>query len=168
MTIGGLAWYAGDCVNTDVMSPGRFEPYEGPEQLARIALIDHESPMPFVDQATGRSPYTVVIAGIEFGCGSSRETAPQALHHAGARVVIARSFANIFFRNCVNMGLLLPIRCDHPFGDEVTGRRVEVDIDRRVFAVDGREFSFADFGPLAGIVAAGGLTPYNKARRARA
>src|SRR5688572_18849471 len=98
--IEGTAFYCGDFVDTDAMSPGRFEPYEGEQQLARIALIDYVSPVPFVDPATGRSPYTVIFAGEEFGCGSSRETAPQALHYAGARVVIARSFARIFYRNC--------------------------------------------------------------------
>ncbi len=90
----GKAYCCGDFVNTDVMSPGRFEPYESNEQLARIALIDYEGPTPFVNPGRGdRSDYTVIIAGKEFGCGSSRETAPQALAYAGARVVIARSFA---------------------------------------------------------------------------
>ena len=84
-TIQGKAYYCGDYVNTDVMSPGRFEPYDGPEHLASIALIDYESPsgIPFVRPGEKRSDYTVIVAGTEFGCGSSRET-PQALHHAGA------------------------------------------------------------------------------------
>jgi 3-isopropylmalate/(R)-2-methylmalate dehydratase small subunit len=163
--IEGLAYYCGDYVNTDVMSPGRFEPYEGPEHLASIALIDHEGPVPFVNPATKRSDYKVLVAGRECGCGSSRETAPQALYYAGARVVIARSFARIFFRNCVNMGLLLPIQYPHDFDESCTGKLVTVDVERRRCKVEGYgEFEFPDFGPLTAIVEAGGLTAYNKRR----
>lgn len=164
MIISGKAYYCGDYVDTDVMSPGRFEPYEGPEQLARIALIDHVSPVPFVDPATGRSPFRIIVAGEELGCGSSRETAPQALHYAGARVVIARSFARIFFRNCVNMGLLLPIRCPHPFDEAILGQELTVDTEARVVTWAGGRLSYPDLGPLEKIVAAGGLTPYNQQR----
>ena len=160
----GCAYYCGDCVNTDVMSPGRFEPYEGREQLARVALIDYEGPVPFVDAATGLSPYTVVFAGHEFGCGSSRETAPQALAYAGAKIVIARSFARIFFRNCVNMGLLFPIVHDHPFGNEIIGQEVSVNLEARRYSAMGKSFEFADLGPLTKIVAVGGLTNYTKLR----
>jgi len=162
--IKGLAYGVGDFVDTDVMSPGRFEPYEGPDQLAQIALCDYPADIPFVDPATNRSPYKVIFAGMEFGCGSSRETAPQALHYAGARVVIARSFGNIFFRNCVNMGLLVPVVIDHGFDESITGAEVAVDLARRVVTCDGREMEFADLGALQGIVDFGGLTPYTLER----
>jgi len=158
--ITGLAYGVGDFVDTDVMSPGRFEPYEGPDQLARIALVDYPAATPFVDPDTGRSPFTVIFAGTEFGCGSSRETAPQALHHAGARVVIAKSFGNIFFRNCVNMGLLFPVVIDHGFDESITGEQVSVDLTRRIVTCADRQMEFADLGALQGIVDAGGLTPY--------
>jgi 3-isopropylmalate/(R)-2-methylmalate dehydratase small subunit len=158
--ISGLAYGVGDFVDTDVMSPGRFEPYEGPDQLAEIALCDYPAEIPFVDPATKRSPYKVVVAGLEFGCGSSRETAPQALHYAGARVVIARSFGNIFFRNCVNMGLLVPVVIDHGFDESVTGEHISVDLETRVVTCGGQEMPFADLGALQGIVDCGGLTPY--------
>jgi 3-isopropylmalate/(R)-2-methylmalate dehydratase small subunit len=162
--IEGKAFWCGDHVNTDNMAPGRFEPYKSDDHLASCALIDYESPVPFVDPATGRSDFTVIIAGRNFGCGSSRETAPQALRYAGARVVIARSFARIFFRNCVNMGLILPIVCDHPFDRSVLGTHVSIDTANRVFTVEGARFEFADFGPLEAIIVAGGLTAYNRAR----
>lgn len=164
--IRGKPYYCGDFVNTDVMSPGRFEPYESDEQLARIALIDYESEVPFVDPNTGRSPYEIIVAGEEFGCGSSRETAPQALSYAGARVVVAKSFARIFFRNCVNMGLLLPIAIPHTFGDWVRQHEVTVDLEARTVTCRDDRFSFPDFGPLEGIVAAGGLTNYTKLKLA--
>ena len=160
----GPAFYCGDNVNTDVMSPGRFEPYESPEHLARCALIDYESEPPFVDPATGCSPFKVIVAGHEFGCGSSRETAPQALHYAGVEAVIARSFGRIFFRNCINLGLLLPIQCDHPFDRSITGEIVEIDPSACSLLVAGQRFTFDSFGPLLPIIAAGGLIPYTKAR----
>jgi 3-isopropylmalate/(R)-2-methylmalate dehydratase small subunit len=162
--IEGKAFWCGDHVNTDNMAPGRFEPYRSDDHLASCALIDYESPVPFVDPATGKSEFAVIIAGFNFGCGSRRETAPQALRYAGARVVIARSFARIFFRNCVNMGLILPIQCDHTLDDSVLGKHVTVDTVNRVFTALGERFEFAEFGPLEAIIAAGGLTAYTKAR----
>lgn len=160
--IRGKAFYCGDFVNTDVMSPGRFEPYTGAEQLARIALIDYESPVPFVRPGAARSEFTVIFAGLEFGCGSSRETAPQALHHAGVRAVVARSFARIFYRNCINMGLILPIELDHHFGDDVIGADVAIDVDGHAIDVRGQHLAFPAFGPVAAIIEAGGLTRLNQ------
>ena len=162
--IEGKAFYCGDYVNTDVMSPGRFEPYGGRDELAKIALIDYESKVPFVDPTTGRSEFTVIFAGREFGCGSSRESAPEALRYAGARVVIAKSFARIFFRNCVNMGLLLPISYDHPFDESIIGKTVAVDQAALTFAVGGKSYAFKDFGPVGAIIQAGGLIAYTKQR----
>lgn len=165
--IRGKAFYCGNFVDTDVMSPGRFEPYSGPEQLARIALIDYESPVPFVRPGEARSDYTVIFAGREFGCGSSRETAPQALHHAGIRAVVGCSFARIFYRNCINMGLILPIEVKHDLGVEVIGAHVEIDLDERVIDVLGQRLTFSAFGPVAGIIEAGGLTRLNQRVMAR-
>jgi len=107
----------------------------------------------------------VIFAGAEFGCGSSRETAPQALHYAGARAVVAHSFARIFYRNCVNMGLLLPIQLKHPFGPEIVGEEVLIDPERRVVEVRGTRLEFPAFGPAAAIIEAGGLTELNKKLR---
>ncbi|HEU5324144.1 MAG TPA: 3-isopropylmalate dehydratase [Methylomirabilota bacterium] len=160
----GPAFYCGDFVNTDLICPGRYEPFPDTATLARVALIDYESATPFVRPDTGRSDYVVIFAGVEFGCGSSRETAPQALHHAGARVVVARSFARIFYRNCVNMGLLLPIRYPHPFDEGVIGQHTVVDLTARTFTVAGQSFPVPDFGPVAEIIAAGSLTAYTKRR----
>ncbi len=160
-SVKGKAYYCGDYVNTDLMAPGRFEPIESDEQLARIALIDYQGAVPFVNAKTGRSDYSVIIAGKEFGCGSSRETAPQALSLAGAQVVIAQSFANIFFRNCINMGLLLPIQISHDFDESVQDEIVDVDFDTRRFTVADKTYTFRDFGPLLSIINAGGLIPYS-------
>jgi 3-isopropylmalate/(R)-2-methylmalate dehydratase small subunit len=70
-------------------------------------------------------------------------------------------------RNCVNMGLLLPIVSDHPFDASVIGKDVSVDLDKRIYVVDGKSYDFPGFGPVGDIIAAGGLTNYNKARSAR-
>lgn len=158
----GKAFYCGDFVDTDVMSPGRFEPLEGEELLARIALIDYKSNPPFVDPKTQRSPFTVIFAGREFGCGSSRDSAPRALAYAGSKVVIARSFARIFFRNCINMGLLLPIQYDHPFDEAIVGEEVTVNTEQRYFQVENQRFEYGDFGPLTDIMEAGGLLNHIK------
>jgi 3-isopropylmalate/(R)-2-methylmalate dehydratase small subunit len=157
----GKAYYCGDYVNTDLMAPGRFEPIESHEQLARIALIDYQGAVPFVNEKTGRSDYTVIIAGKEFGCGSSRETAPLAISLAGAQIVIAKSFGNIFFRNCINMGILMPIRIPHDFDASVHDEMVEVDLVERRVTVSGTTYPFNDFGPLLSIINAGGLIPYS-------
>jgi 3-isopropylmalate/(R)-2-methylmalate dehydratase small subunit len=162
--ITGKAFYCGDFVDTDVMSPGRYEPFGSNEELARIALIDYESDPPFVNPETGKSPFTVIFAGHEFGCGSSRETAPLALAGAGAKIVIARSFARIFFRNCINLGVLLPIIYDHPFDETIIGQEVTVNTAERFFKVGDKQYEFGDFGPLTAIIEAGGLTNYNKQR----
>lgn len=160
-SVNGKAYYCGDYVNTDLMAPGRFEPIESKEQLARIALIDYEGAVPFVNEKTGRSDYSVIIAGKEFGCGSSRETAPLALSLAGVQIVIARSFGNIFFRNCINMGILLPIRMPHDFGESVQDEIVDVDLVARRVTLAGSTYAFDDFGPLLSIINAGGLIPYS-------
>lgn len=162
--IQGPAFYCGDFVNTDIMAPGRFEPYKGPEELARYALIDYESDPPFVDPNTGTSPFKVIVAGREFGCGSSRETAPQGLYYAGCRAVIAKSFARIFYRNCINMGLILPVVCDRDFDASIIGQEVIVDAQAGYFTVAGRNYQMPDFGPVTKIIAAGGLTNYTKQR----
>lgn len=160
----GKAFYCGDFVDTDVMSPGRYEPFGSDEELARIALIDYPSDVPFVDAATGKSPFKVIFAGEEFGCGSSRETAPLALSHAGAKFVIARSFARIFFRNCINLGVILPIVYPHPYDASIIGQEVTINAEELYFQVGEERFHFNDFGPLTAIVEAGGLTNYTKKR----
>ncbi|MEZ4452896.1 MAG: 3-isopropylmalate dehydratase [Nannocystaceae bacterium] len=163
--LGGRAFFCGDFVDTDVMAPGRFEPYADAEQLARAALIDYPSDVPFIEPGSSRSNYGVIVAGEEFGCGSSRETAPMALAYAGVEVIVARSFARIFFRNCINMGLILPVHFEHSLDASILGAEVWVDLDACWFEVAGQRHTLPDYGPLSQIYRAGGLTAYNKARR---
>ncbi len=156
------AFYCGDYINTDVISPGRFEPYQGPNHLASIALIDYDSIPPFIDPNLKRSPYGIIFAGVEFGCGSSRETAPQALYYAGVRVIIAKSFARIFFRNCINMGLIYPIIYNHPFTQGIIGHTVSIDLKKQFFIVQNQEYHYQNLGDIEAIISAGGLINYTK------
>ncbi len=96
----GRVWKYGDHVNTDVIIPGRYLDDYDVRSMAKHALEDLD-PRFAKDVAYG----DVIVAGRNFGCGSSREQAPLALKHAGVGAVVATSFARIFFRNAVNVGL---------------------------------------------------------------
>lgn len=96
----GRVWKYGDHVNTDVIIPGRYLDDYDVRSMAKHALEDLD-PRFARDVAYG----DVIVAGRNFGCGSSREQAPLALKHAGVGAVVATSFARIFFRNAVNVGL---------------------------------------------------------------
>ena len=99
MIIQGRAWVLGDNVDTDVIVPGQF--LASPvEEAAPHAL---EAVLP--DFAGNVKPGDVIVAGRNFGCGSSREIAPQALKHLGVGCILARDFARIFFRNAIAIGL---------------------------------------------------------------
>ncbi len=116
----GRVWKFGDDVDTDAVIPGRFLTINDPKELAKHAF---EGVRPeFKDQV---KPGDIVVAGDNFGCGSSREHAPMALKGAGVRCVIARSFARIFFRNSINIGLTL-LEC--PDADRIAeGDVLEID-----------------------------------------
>ena len=92
------AWKFGDDIDTDAIIPGRFLTINDPKELAKHAF---EGVRPDFKPATG----DVIVAGENFGCGSSREHAPLAIKGAGIKCVIAKSFARIFFRNSINIGL---------------------------------------------------------------
>jgi 3-isopropylmalate/(R)-2-methylmalate dehydratase small subunit len=98
----GRVWKFGDDVDTDAIVPGRFLILNTPQELAKHAF---EGVRPeFKDRV---KPGDIIVAGDNFGCGSSREHAPLALKGAGIRCVIAKSFARIFFRNSINIGVTL-------------------------------------------------------------
>jgi 3-isopropylmalate/(R)-2-methylmalate dehydratase small subunit len=100
MLISGIAVKFGDNVDTDVIIPGRYLVLVNPKELARHAMegLDPDFTKKAKDGA-------VLVAGRNFGCGSSREQAPIALKHAGVKCVIAETFARIFYRNAINIGL---------------------------------------------------------------
>jgi methanogen homoaconitase small subunit len=96
-------WLFGDNIDTDQIIPGRYSPYMTSEDdLAKYAFIEHRPEFAFEVQ-----PGDVIVAGRNFGCGSSREYAPRALFKCGIVAIIAPSFARIFYRNAINLGIPL-------------------------------------------------------------
>lgn len=114
------AWKFGDDVNTDVITPGRYTVTTDRKRLGEIAFIEYRPE--FSKQVKEGD---VIVAGNNFGCGSSREHSPVAIKAAGISAVIAKSFARIFFRNAINIGLPLYVSEDADKIDD--GDDVEVD-----------------------------------------
>src|SRR2546427_12415553 len=119
----GRIWMLGDNVNTDVIIPGRYNVTTDREQLARYCLC--EILPEFSSQVRAGD---VIMAGHNFGCGSSREHAPTALQACGIQVVIARSFARIFYRNAVNIGLPVLV-CEEAVLASAHGQQAVVDLE---------------------------------------
>jgi len=151
-------WVYGDDVNTDVIFPGRHTyTLRTPEEIAAHALEDLDPAF-----AAGVQPGDVIVAGRNWGCGSSREQAVTCLRAAGIRVIIARSFARIYFRNAVNNGLL-PVICPEAVAAIRPGETVAVDPDRSIVSCAAGEFPFPPLSPsVAAIFEAGGLLPMLK------
>ncbi|MGD8537898.1 MAG: 3-isopropylmalate dehydratase small subunit [Candidatus Aminicenantes bacterium] len=155
----GRAWKYGDDVNTDVIFPGKYT-YAAmePEEMASHALEDLDP-----DFAKNVQPDDVVVAGKNFGCGSSREQAATCLKYAGVQAVIAKSFARIFYRNAINQGL--PVIQSVDAAESIhKGAEVAVDFQKGEIIVEDKEiFSFPPFpDSVLGILEAGGLIPYTK------
>jgi 3-isopropylmalate/(R)-2-methylmalate dehydratase small subunit len=148
------AWKFGDDVDTDAIIPGRFLIINDPKELATHAFEG-------VRPDFRPSPGDVVVAGENFGCGSSREHAPLALKGAGIKCVIAKSFARIFFRNSINIGLPM-LECRE--ADRISdGDVLEVEGDTIKNITKGEAYRTAPLPEfLEEIVRAGGLIEYAK------
>ncbi len=152
----GRAWKFGDDVDTDVVIQGKWLVINDPEELAKHVF---ENVRP--EFAKEVKPGDFVVAGENFGCGSSREHAPLALKATGIEAVIAKSFARIFFRNAVNIGLRV-IECKH--ADKIDdGDEIRVDYERNVVVNEtkGEEYPITpipDF--IKQIIEKGGLVNY--------
>jgi len=116
------AWKFGDNLNTDEIIPGRYNITIDPLELAKHVFCEIKPDYPILVQ-----PGDVVIGGQNFGCGSSREHAPIAIQGSGAKCVIAHSYARIFFRNAINIGLPI-LECPEAAADIQEGNQVEVDL----------------------------------------
>jgi 3-isopropylmalate/(R)-2-methylmalate dehydratase small subunit len=142
------------------------EEYEKLGSFALCGLPDSLYSTRFVKEGQLDSEYPIVVAGRNFGCGSSREHAPIAMGSAGTRVVLAESFARIFFRNCVATGELYPCESVDRLCDILkTGDVVTVDLDKTTVTVQatGKVYSFKPLGDVRPVVDAGGL--FNFARQ---
>jgi 3-isopropylmalate/(R)-2-methylmalate dehydratase small subunit len=162
MELRGKAWKYGDDVDTDVIIPARYLNTSDPEELARHCMEDIDASF-----AAKVSKGDFIVAGKNFGCGSSREHAPIAIKASGASAVIARSFARIFYRNAFNMGL--PIFESPEAVDGIdAGDRVSVDMAGGVLRNEtkGTRYRFAPVPPfMRDLLAAGGLLNYIAKRK---
>ncbi len=150
-------WMLGDNVNTDVIIPGRYNVTTDRAQLARYCLCEV---LPQFAQEVQKGD--IIMAGHNFGCGSSREHAPAAIQAAGTRAVIARSFARIFYRNAVNIGLPVLV-CEEAVLASADGQEIEVHLETGVIdnLTTGQSFQAQPLPPfVANIVAAGGIIEY--------
>lgn len=121
-TIRGTIWKFGDDINTDIITPGRYTVTTDKKRLGEIAFIEYRP-----EFGKGVKEGDVIVAGNNFGCGSSREHSPVAIKSVGISAVIAKSFARIFFRNSINIGLLLFVSEDANKIDD--GDEVEVNTE---------------------------------------
>ncbi len=158
----GRAWVYGDNVNTDVIFPGKYTyTLSDPAEIARHALEDLDPSF-----AAAVQPGDVIVAGRNWGCGSSREQAATCLVGCGVGAVVAQSFSRIFYRNALNNGLLA-IVCPAAVAAIVPGERVQVDLAAQTIRCAAGSFSFPPFSPgVLQIVQAGGLVAAVKQRLA--
>ncbi|KAI3591388.1 3-isopropylmalate dehydratase small subunit [Cupriavidus sp. U2] len=154
----GRIWRFGDDVDTDAMAPGPYMK-SGLDELARHCLENLRADFP-----THVRPGDIVVAGTNFGMGSSREQAAQALRHLGVAAVLARSFAGLFYRNAINIGL--PVLVCQQADALIDATRVSFDLDgANVRLEDGSRVAcepVPDF--LRALLHAGGLVPHLKVR----
>ncbi|MCL4341356.1 MAG: 3-isopropylmalate dehydratase [Candidatus Thermoplasmatota archaeon] len=156
----GKVWCFGDDISTDTILPSKWK-------IASFELTElGKHAMEGADESFGKKVKEgdFIVAGTNFGCGSSREQAPMALKGSGVRVIIARTFARIFFRNCVNIGLY-PLELDWENGFFETGDEIQVDFTKRIVLniTNGRHMSFVPLPQfLEEIFNAGGLKPFLK------
>jgi 3-isopropylmalate/(R)-2-methylmalate dehydratase small subunit len=169
----GPVYVVRDNIDTDQIIPAQYlnlvptipDEYEKLGSYALCGLPESLYATRFVKEGTLDSDYPIVIAGRNFGCGSSREHAPIAMGSAKCRIVLAESFARIFFRNCVATGELYPCESKVRLCDVLkTGDVVTLDLDACTVKVNatGKGYSFNPLGDVRPVVDAGGL--FNFAR----
>ena len=169
----GKAYILGDNIDTDQIIPAEHLVYStsDPEELKKYGHYAFssvpinqaglpEGGRPFIEGGNYQSQYSIVIGGKNFGCGSSREHAPLALQTAGVKVVVAESYARIFYRNSVDGGFVIPYECAIKLNDKIkTGNTVEVDAETNIIKnhSDGKTYKLNTLGDVFEIVKAGGL-----------
>ena len=164
MNAHGKAHKYGDHVDTDVIIPARYLATQDPQELAAHCMED-------IDKTFRRKirPGDILVAGLNFGCGSSREHAPIAIKASGISCVIAKSFARIFYRNSINIGL--PVLECPAAGDGIDdGDEVEMDYDAGVITdvTKGETYRAEPFPPfIRDMIAKGGLMASLRAKEAR-
>ncbi|MGD2126203.1 MAG: 3-isopropylmalate dehydratase small subunit [Desulfobacteraceae bacterium] len=157
MEFKGRVWKFGDNIDTDAIVPARFLNVSDENELAGNTFIDLRP-----DFSKSVQPHDIIVAGTNFGCGSSREHAPWAIKAAGISVVVARSFARIFYRNAFNIGLPI-LECEEAVESFSEGEHVLIDLGSgKIRSVEGGVQVFAKPLPtfMRKMIQAGGLVPY--------
>ncbi len=174
--IEGKAYVLGDNIDTDQIIPAEHLVYSlsdeeeskkyGQFALSSVPLEQAGLPdggIPFIKGDNHLSEFSIMIGGSNFGCGSSREHAPFALQKAGVKIVIAESYARIFYRNAVDGGFVIPYECTGKLKQEIcTGDLLEIDVDRNILKnnTSGKEYHLKPLGDVLPIVEAGGIFEY--------
>jgi 3-isopropylmalate/(R)-2-methylmalate dehydratase small subunit len=175
-SITGKVYVLGDNVDTDQIIPAQYltfnpavpEEYRmfGKYALSSVPPSQSGLPkghVPFHTDDEFLSPYSIIVAGKNFGCGSSREHAPIALNAAGIKAVVAEFYARIFFRNSVNGGYLIPFECTDRLCEKVcTGDELHIDVAKSLLRnlTTREEWKLRSLGEVAPILEAGGLFEY--------
>jgi len=163
-TLSGRAWTYGDNIDTDAIIPARYLNMSTPEELAQHCMEDVDPGF-----ASAVQVGDIIVGGENFGCGSSREHAPLAIKGAGISCVIAGSFARIFYRNAINVGLPILV-CPEAVREATNGDTLSVDLKAGRITNDrsGTVYQTPPFPPfIMGIIEAGGLVPYTQAKLRR-
>ncbi len=157
--ITGNVWKFGDNIDTDLIIAARYLNTSDPHKLAQHVMEDADPQ--FISKL---QPGDIIVAGENFGCGSSREHAPIALKAAGVSAIVAKSFARIFYRNAFNMGLAI---FELPQSDEIDeGNLIKIDLDNgEIIDMDKKQtFSFTPIPPfMQELIQSGGLINFAKA-----
>jgi 3-isopropylmalate dehydrogenase/3-isopropylmalate/(R)-2-methylmalate dehydratase small subunit len=157
--IKGRAWKYGDNINTDEIIPARYLNITDPHELARYCMKDLDESF-----ASKVRAGDVLVGGTNFGCGSSREHAPICIKAVGISCVIATSFARIFFRNAINIGLPI-IESEQAALNIHTGDQVEVNVEigKIINLTRQEEYEIVPYPPfMKELIASGGLMNYIK------
>ena len=150
-TFTGRVWLLGDDIDTDIIIPTEYLALKTVQDMAPYAF----SPLR-PELASQIRPGDIIVAGKNFGCGSSREQAPEIIKALGVRCVVAKSFARIFFRNAINNGLLLLANADLRYA-AAEGDTITVEMNRQIIH-QGKAYPIASLPQnLMDIIEAGGL-----------
>ncbi len=161
MSIKGKVWKFGDDINTDEIIPARYLITTDPKELAKHVMEDADPEFPKKVQ-----PGDIIVAGKNFGCGSSREHAPLAIKGAEISAIIAESFARIFYRNAINLGMNI-IEAPEVAKEAEEGDQLEIDLEKGIIKnlTKGKEYKIKPLPEdLKKIQEAGGLMEYAKAK----
>ena len=171
--IRGKAFVVGDNVDTDQIIPAEFLSYNpaDPDERKYFGMYAMsgvpEGNIPFVAAGRFKSEFAVIVAGRNFGCGSSREHAPLAIAQAGCCAVVANSYARIFYRNSINGGYLVPLETPDRLVDRIaTGDEVELDTEapKLTNVTSGETYALRPLGDVSEIIRAGGIFEYARTK----